>query len=170
MLLCIILLCSCTANTENFFDYQDGELSFDCTVVYNGNENEAKIYLSAPNEEGERETVTVEYTSPAVIGGYVLEKSGGEYKGKMGGVEIPFGSAATGIVKKLEAAFSLNEDMISDIKAAENGMTEVTVISEDISGKVATDAEGVLSRIELSFADGNTLTVNINREALNTEG
>ena len=148
MLLCIILLCSCTANTENFFDYQDGELSFDCTVVYNGNENEAKIYLS----------------------GYVLEKSGGEYKGKMGGVEIPFGSAATGIVKKLEAAFSLNEDMISDIKAAENGMTEVTVISEDISGKVATDAEGVLSRIELSFADGNTLTVNINREALNTEG
>ena len=154
-----ILLCSCGASKESFFDYQDTELELDCTLIFDGHENEARVTLSAPNEEGERENIRVEYTSPAIIGGYVLEKSGGEYKGKMGSVEIPFGNTVAGVVKKLESAFSLSEDMISDIKAAENGMTEVTVISEEISGKITTDQSGALSSVTLSFSDGHTLSV-----------
>ncbi|MBQ7836877.1 MAG: hypothetical protein IJ389_06435 [Clostridia bacterium] len=160
-LLCVIFMVSCDVTHTNFFDYQNSDFCFDCVLVYDGNENEAKITLSAPDENGVRETVSVEYISPSIIGGYILEKSGGTYKGKMGDVEIPFGEKTAGIVKKIESAFSLSEDMISDIVAADNGLTEATVISPDLSGKVITDSDGTPVKIELSFSDGHTLVIDM---------
>ncbi len=161
ILICCLLLCGCDSGNEAFFDYQNSEISFDCTLVYDGHENEAKITMSAPNDEGERENICVEYTAPEIIGGYTLEKSGGEYKGKMGGVEIPFGDKTAGVVKLIEQIFALDEDMISGIKAADNGMTEATFISEEISGKVITDGDGKLSKIEASFSEGHTVAISI---------
>ncbi len=159
--ICAILLCSCSAKNEEFFDYQDEEISFDCTIVYNGHENEAKVTLSAPNENGERETVRVEYSSPEIIGGYSLEKSNGEYKGKMGEIEIPFGEKTAGVVKAIEKIFSLSEDMISGIDTAENGMTEAAFVCEEITGKVIMSEKGQLSAIEASFSDGDSVSINI---------
>lgn len=159
--LCAILLCSCSAKNEEFFDYQDEEISFDCTLVYNGHENSAKVTLSAPNEEGERDTVKVEYSSPEIIGGYTLEKSNGEYKGKMGDIEIPFGEKTAGVVKAIEKIFSLSEDMISSIETAENKMTEASFVCEEITGKVIISEKGELSAIEASFSDGNSVSLKI---------
>lgn len=159
--LCAALLCSCSAKNEKLFDYQDGEIEFECTLVYNGHENEAKITMSAPNEEGERETVRVEYTSPEIIGGYTLEKSNGQYKGKMGDIEIPFGERAAGVVKAIENIFFLSEDMISGIDTAENGMSEASFVCEGISGKVVMNKDGSLSSIEASFADGDSVSLRV---------
>ena len=161
VLICIITLVSCADTHVSFFDYQRAEFDFECTLTYDGNENKAHIVLSSPDESGTRETVSVEYLSPSIIGGYILEKSGGSYKGKMGDIEIPFGAKAAGVVKKIESAFSLSEDMISDIVAADNGLTEATVISPDLSGKVITDPDGTPVKIELSFSDGHTLVIDM---------
>ncbi len=162
LLFICIILCACSQSKESFFDYQASEISFECTIIYDGHENEARITMSAPDEEGQRENIRVEYISPAIIGGYVLKKSNGEYKGKMGSVEIPFGDTVSGVVKKAEQAFALSEDMISDIKAADNGMTQATVASEELSGTVMTDADGILRSVELSFSDGHSLSIIIN--------
>lgn len=159
--LCAILLCSCSAKNEEFFDYQDEEISFDCTLVYNGHENDVKITMSAPNENGERETVRVEYSSPEIIGGYSLEKSNGEYKGKMGDIEIPFGEKTAGVVKAIEKVFFLSEDMISSIETAENKMTEAAFVCEEITGKVIMNEKGELSSIEASFSDGDSVSLRV---------
>ncbi|MBR6650916.1 MAG: hypothetical protein IKL36_05850 [Clostridia bacterium] len=159
--LCCLILCSCGAKDEKFFDYQNTELSFDCVLVYNGHENEVKITMSAPNEKGERETVRVEYSSPEMIGGYTLEKSNGQYKGKMGDIEIPFGEKAAGVVKAIEKVFSLSEDMISSIETAENQMTEAAFVCEDITGKIIMNEKGELSAIEASFSDGTSVSLKI---------
>ena len=159
--ICAALLCSCSFDNEEFFDYQDKEISFDCTLIYNGHENNAKVTMSAPNEKGERETVRVEYSSPEMIGGYSLEKSDGEYKGKMGDIEIPFGEKTAGVVKAIERIFSLSEDMISSIETAENKMTEASFVCEEISGKVIMNEKGELSSIEASFSDGNSVSLKI---------
>ncbi len=158
---CSVLLCSCSSNNTGFFDYQDNEFDLQCTLSSDGHESNVKITMSAPNESGQRDTVRVEYISPEIIGGYTLEKSNGEYKGKMGNVEIPFGTKTAGIVKRIEAAFALTEDMISDIKAADNGLTEATVISPDISGKISLNPDSSLHRIELSFSDGHSLILTV---------
>ena len=161
-IICGILLCGCSPKaTESFFDYQNNEFSFECKLTYNGHENEVKVTMSAPNEAGERETVIVEYISPEIIKGYTLEKSGGQYKGKMGDIEIPFGERAAGVVKAIEGIFSLGEDMLSGIETAENGMTEAEFLSESVSGKVVMDENGSLSSIEASFTDGDSLEIKI---------
>ncbi len=159
--LCCFILCGCTSANEEFFDYQNDEMSFQCAIVYNGHENEVKITMSAPDENGERETVRVEYISPEIISGYTLEKSGGEYKGKMGEIEIPFGENAAGVVKDLESIFSLTEDMISSIETAENGMTEAAFVCEEISGKVIMNDIGELSSIEANFDHGDSLSLKV---------
>ena len=164
LVLCCLILSSCSAKKESLFDYQKGELSFDCTLVYNGHENEVKITMSAPNDKGERETVRVEYSSPEIIGGYTLEKSGGQYKGKMGDMEIAFGEKAAGVVKALERVFSLSEDMISGIDTAENGMSEANFVCEDITGQVIINENGELSAIEAGFSDGDSVSISIKNQ------
>ncbi len=161
ILICCLLLSACGGKNEEFFDYQDREIELDCTLVYDGHENGVKITMSAPNENGERENICVEYLEPAIIGGYTLEKADGKYFGKMGGVEIPFGEKTAGVVKLIEQVFALDEEMISGVKAAENGMTEATFICEEISGKIITDAKGEPSKITASFSDGHSIEINI---------
>ncbi|MBQ8474915.1 MAG: hypothetical protein IJ499_04565 [Clostridia bacterium] len=160
-----VLLCSCGRQEEaRFFDYQDGEIDLECVIVYNGHENKVEIAASAPDESGVREKISVRYVSPEMIEGYTLEKNGGEYVGKMGSVEIPFGETVAGVVKYIDMAFSLNEDMISNITAAENGLTEATVLSEELSGTVTTDSNGAPIKLDLSFSDGKTLVLSISGE------
>lgn len=160
LIICVMAISGCKKNDDaRFFDYQEGKIELDCVLVYNGHENNVKISASEKNEKGEREYVSVKYETPEIIGGYVLEKSGGQYVGKMGEVEIPFGETVVGAVKYVETAFDLSEDMISQITSSENGMTEATVLSEEVSGKVIIDKKGHLSHLELSFADGKTLGI-----------
>ncbi len=159
--LCLIFLCGCSQKTEDFFAYQKNEISFDCTLSYNGHENDVKITMSAPDEKGERETVRVEYTSPKAIKGYTLEKSGGQYKGKMGNIEIPFGEKAAGVVKAMEYIFSLSEEMLSGIDTTEEGLTQAEFACENITGKVIMNEKGELSSIEGSFADGDSICIKI---------
>ena len=161
ILVCLVFLCGCNGNNENFFDYQQGEIELECTLVYDGHENGVKIKMSAPNESGERENICVEYTDPSLICGYTLEKSNGKYIGKMAGIEIPFGEKTAGVVRLLEQLFSLDEDMISAIEAADNSMTEATFIAEELSGKIVRDAEGNLKKLEASFSDGHSISLNI---------
>ena len=159
LMICCLLLCSCQGESVEFFDYQNAEMTFECTLVYDGHENGAKITMSAPNENGERENICVEYTEPAIIGGYTLEKADGKYIGKMGGIEIPFGEKTAGVVWLIERIFNLDEEMLSDIKTAENGMTEAEFITEDMGGKVITDENGSLYAIEASFSDGHSISI-----------
>jgi hypothetical protein len=117
--------------------------------------------MSAPDENGEIETVRLEYTSPDTIKGYSLEKSGGQYKGKMGNIEIPFGEKAAGAVKALESIFSLSEEMLSGIDTTEEGLTEAEFACENITGKVIMTESGQLCSIEGSFADGSSISLQI---------
>ena len=163
ILVICMLFCSCKAEKKEIFDYQDGEIELDCTLTYNGHENGVKIYMSAPNENGERENIKLEYTEPSIIGGYTLEKADGKYFGKMGGVEIPFGDKTAGAVKLLEQLFSLDEDMVSGISSAENGMTNVDFISDGISGKIITDENGVPVSLDATFSNGYSLSLKIKK-------
>ncbi len=161
MIICCILLCGCSSKSEDFFSYQNRELSFECTLIYNGHENEAKISMSAPNEEGKREIIRVEYISPQIIRGYTLEKSNGQYKGKMGDIEIPFGERAAGVVQALEYVFSIEKDMLSGIETAESGMTEAEFISDTLSGKVVMNESGQLVSIIANLSNGSSISVKL---------
>ena len=157
--ICCVLLCSCNASEAELFDYQDKEMEFECTFVYDGHENGAKITMSAPDENGERADICIEYKEPAIIGGYTLEKTDGKYIGKMGGVEIPFGEKTAGAVMLVEKLFALREDMISSIATAENGMTEAQFVSEDMRGCVTMREDGQLHSIEAAFSDGHNISI-----------
>ena len=143
--LCLLLF-SCKAETERFFDYQDNVRSASGKYTADDREYEIEIYF-AKDDKGGVYCRRIEYTAPESIKGLTFTLEGKNITASIEGVRIDNSYFEKDSVFRPARLFALSEEDICDIKTEKDGNNTVSGKNESASWQVQTDEKGTPKKI-----------------------
>ena len=138
-----VLLTGCTGQTsaEGFFGYQ--EKLCEVTGIWREGDCERGVVITF--DEGGN--VSISFTSPDTLSGITFVLADGVPKVTCGEMTVELSEESAVSLLRLSRLFSLREEDIESVKAADDGCTEADGSGDGYTWTVITDSEGIPGEI-----------------------